>query len=423
MDGERVLFLVIRRIATRYLATAGLLANVGLASFFAFWFVNKIGDSDVYHAVRLQVLGTQDGVDVVPINPAGSGQVNPELRALPAGTWHKIHQHADEGFERQAHAGAAFDPVRGRLMVFGSDTHDQDWDNSVRFFDMAALRWSRAYPPDAPDTYRVNSDGVPVAGNREERPWAMHTFDSVEFDPLSDILVVASHPGHLNPNTPHSNAIDPELWREIEHHPTWGYHVESNLWRPIALKGISYFPYGATFDPFARELIGVKPDGYRALSLDSGIWRKLGKGSPRAWHNTAAFDSEHRIVLTFGTNWRDNSIWQFEVGGEKGRKMPTPGERPPGADSAPLVYHPGIKKVVALVERPDVGSLGITETWLYDTLKDSWEAVPSADLPFAIGMNYQMVYDPNHDIMVLVANAPRDPVSVWVLRLQQASER
>jgi hypothetical protein len=183
------------------------------------------------------------------------------------------------------------------------------------------------------------------------------------------------------------------------------------------LKGVSYFPYGLTFDPFARDLIGVKPGGYRAFSLDAGEWRDLGKGAPRAWHNTSAFDTDRNIVVTFGTNRRDDSVWQYRIGDKKDRKMPTPGQRPPGADSAPLVYHPGIKKVVALVERPNAEGLGVTETWLYDTKADSWKAAQSAELPFAIGMNYQMVYDPNHDLMVLVANARRDPVSVWVLRL------
>jgi hypothetical protein len=288
---------------------------------------------------------------------------------------------------------------------------------------MGALRWSRAYQPDSPETYRVNADGIPVAGLGDERPWAMHTFDAVEFDPLSDLLIVASHPDHLNPNKQHSKAIAPELWRQIRYHPTWGYHVERNEWRPLALKGVSYFPYGVTFDPFARELIGVKPGGYRAFSLDAGEWRKLAKGAPRAWHNACAFDSDRNIVVTFGTHWRGDSVWQYRIGDKKDRKMPTPGERPPGADSAPLVYHPGIKKVVALVERPDAEGLGITETWLYDTMADSWKAVRSAEIPFAIGMNYQMDYDPNHDLMVLVANAPRDPVAVWALRLQRGSER
>jgi hypothetical protein len=76
-----------------------------------------------------------------------------------------------------------------------------------------------------------------------------------------------------------------------------------------------------------------------------------------------------------------------------------------------------LKRVVALVERPASNGLGRTETWLYETGADAWERVDTATIPFAIGMNYQMVYDPNHELMVLVANTPCDPVAVWVLRL------
>ena len=98
--------------------------------------------------------------------------------------------------------------------------------------------------------------------------------------------------------------------------------------------------------------------------------------------------------------------------------MPTPGERPPGADSAPLVYHPGIRRVVALVETTNADGGGSTETWLYATAEDVWQRVPTANIPFAIGMNYDMVYDPNHELLVLVANYPKEPVAVWVLRLE-----
>lgn len=98
--------------------------------------------------------------------------------------------------------------------------------------------------------------------------------------------------------------------------------------------------------------------------------------------------------------------------------MPTPGLRPPGAESAPLVYHPGIKRVVALVERRASGGQSSTETWLYTTADDIWQRVQTATIPFAIGMNYDMVYDPNHELLVLVANYPKEPVAVWVLRLE-----
>ena len=95
--------------------------------------------------------------------------------------------------------------------------------------------------------------------------------------------------------------------------------------------------------------------------------------------------------------------------------MPTPGPRPPRGSSVPLVYHPQIRRVVALVANPATDA---TETWLYATAEDRWLRVESANLPFDIRKNYQMVYDPRHDLLWLIANRHRDPLAVWALRLQ-----
>jgi hypothetical protein len=280
---------------------------------------------------------------------------------------------------------------------------------------MGTLRWSSAYPPDTPESYRVNAAGIPVAGVKGERPWAMHAFDAVEFDPITDRLIIASHPGHLNPSQ--FAGVERSLWASIRQHPTWAYHVGENRWEPLVEKGRSLFPYGATFDSKRRDVIGVTSGGYWVLDIDEAEWRQVAKGTPRGWHNTAAFDIDRDVVVTFGLHTRSNDVWQYRLGDKQGRLMPTPGKRPPGADSAPLVYHPRIKKVVALVEKGRKGKIGATQTWLYSTDRDTWEQVVSATLPFQIGMNYQMVYDPNHELLVLVANYPKEPTAVWILRL------
>lgn len=406
-----------RRFISRYFIAAGLLANLLAAAFVVFWLWNKVGDSEMFRDLRRNVFGSLDGIEVTSIRPVPSGQINPTLRNLSAGSWTKIHQQPSDGpetFQRQAHGGAAFDPVRGRVMLFGSDTHRVNWDNTVRFFDMGSLRWSSAYPPDSPDTYRVNSDGIPVAGINGDRPWAMHTFDAVEFDPISDQLVIASHPAHLDPQK--SWGIDRSLWSQIKHHPTWAYSVDRNQWKPLVPDGVSFFPYGATFDLGRRRMIGVNPAGYWILDVESAKWEQVGKGTPKAWHNTAAFDADRDIVVSFGTHTRSDEVWQYRIGDKAGRRMPTQGLRPPGADSTPLVYHPPTKQVVALVEHGD-GSKTVTETWAYSTATDAWKRMDSAVIPFAVGMNYGMVYDPNHELLVLVANYPGEPVAVWALRL------
>lgn len=407
-----------RRLFSRYLVLVGVLANVLAAAFALHWFSGKVTGSELYREGRRLVSGSLDGVELTQVAAVAPGTINPGLRRLPAGTWIKIHQQGSgsgQSFVRQAHGGAAFDPIRGRVMLFGSDTHSRDWDNAVRFFDMGTLSWSRAYPEDDPASYRVNAEGIPVAGEGVERPWAMHTFDAVEFDPAADRLIVASHPKHMTPKK--KWGVDKTLWNRIRSHPTWFYYVAEDRWEPKQGKSVSFFPNGGTFDPHRRAFIGVNADGYWELAADSGKWRRLGRGAARAWHNSAAYDSDRDVVVSFGTNKRSNAVWQFRRGEKKGRKMPTPGLRPPGAESPPLVYHPGVQRVVALVKRRKKNAPGSTETWLYSTRDDAWSRLENATLPFDIGMNYDMVYDPRNELLVLVANMRDEPTAVWVLRL------
>jgi hypothetical protein len=256
----------------------------------------------------------------------------------------------------------------------------------------------------------VNADGLPVAGEAGEHPWAMHSFDAVEIDPLADRLIVASHPKHMGPGR--SWGFDASIWRQIRNHPTWVYHFAENRWEPLPGKAVSFFPYATTFDPARRAVIGVRPDGFFELSGEPSQWRRIARGAPQAWHVAAAYDTDLDTLVVFGTHDRSNAVWQYSRSWKAGKKMPTPGIRPPGADSAPLVYHPGIKRVVALVE-----SGGKTETWLYSTADDAWSRVEQADIPFRVGMNYHMVYDPGHGLLVLVANSKDEPPAVWVLRL------
>lgn len=72
--------------------------------------------------------------------------------------------------------------------------------------------------------------------------------------------------------------------------------------------------------------------------------------------------------------------------------------------------------VVLIDERLGDGST-VSGTWLYDAGADRWHRVAGAEIPFALGMNYNMQYDPNHDLIVLVANLQSEPTAVWALRL------
>ena len=119
--------------------------------------------------------------------------IDPRLLELAPNRWHKIHEQPQgDGlvFERQAHGASCFDAKRGRLILFGSNTHSLDRKNAPFFFDVAKRQWSQAYPEDAPATYRVTDEGIPVAGEKGNHPWATHTCGCVVLDSTRDKMVI-----------------------------------------------------------------------------------------------------------------------------------------------------------------------------------------------------------------------------------------
>lgn len=98
------------------------------------------------------------------------------------------------------------------LLIFGSDTHGENWDNSVHEFSPRARRWETHQTAAQPDTYRINADGVPIAGTEILMPWAMHTYDAIAYHPGLDALVVTSTTEHTK---------TPAKLPAIRQQPTW----------------------------------------------------------------------------------------------------------------------------------------------------------------------------------------------------------
>ena len=344
-------------------------------------------------------------------------QSGPHLMALAPGHWVKIHEQRigdDVVFVRQRHAGSAFDTKRGRLILFGSDTHGRDWSNAPLFFDVAKLRWTRFYPDDDVATYRVDSFGRPVAGRDGDHPWAMHTFGLVVYDSRQDALIVISHPAHLEPGRFTDTVA--HVWPRIRSQPVWSLDLASGRWTALDGPDVPFFAHAAVFDPYRGTVIGYRPGGIYEFSPTNGVWRKLAERGLLGWGSNAVFDTRHRALVVFGSHERRNDVVVFYPATGRHRRMPTPGPRPPRAAYAPMAYHTGIDRTVVLVGRGD--SAVVTDTWLYDLEADTWTRLAGAGLPFSVGMNYNLEYDPSRALLLLVANPPGQPTAVWALRLE-----
>lgn len=355
--------------------------------------------------------------------PAPEYALNPALLDLPVGRWVKIHEQGAADavtFIRQRHGGSAFDSRRGRLVLFGSDTHGKDWTNSPLVFDLARLEWRRLYPNDDPATYSVTAEGVPVAGIEGNHPWAMHTFGAVSYDPGADALIVASYPRHMAPGR-FTNALA-HLWPRVRHHPTWVLHLASGRWEALTGEAVHFFPFATVFESHRGVVIGYRSDGVYELSLASGRWRRAADAELRGWGNNVVYDSDQQVLVGFGGQKGANHVVVYDPIAWQHRAAPTPAPRPRGTSYMPMAYYAKIGRTVAIVDRPPEQESADrrqnrAETWLYDVPSDAWTRATGADLPFGLGMNFNLEYDPGHNILLLVADPPDEPVAIWALRL------
>ena len=335
------------------------------------------------------------------------------FESLPSGRWLKIHQQKPDDnihFARQAYAGSGFDQQRSRLMLFGSDTHSENLNNTIYSFDLNTIQWTKAYSPDSPETYKVNSDGIPVAGIKAGHPWAMRTFGALAYDTLRDELVVASAPDYKGSNKYGQPPVS--IWTSIKNHPTWVYNTLKNKWDRYKGKSIQFTPYAVTYDIDRGVVTGFLPNGIFDWDGLVNGWTKIGDRVYGQYHTNVVYDSVNHVFILYGGNALKNSVHVYVVGDKSSKEMLTIGLRPPAGQSIPLAFHKKLGKVVALI---DTG--GYAQTWLYDYASDQWQRVNGADFPYSIGMNYSMEYDIRYNVIVLVSSPKNGETAVWVIRL------
>jgi hypothetical protein len=348
-------------------------------------------------------------------DPASASEGAAELAALPPNQWVAFSR-ADVDWRRQGHGGAAYDSKRGTLLLFGSNTHGENWDNSVHEFDPATKRWTTHYAPAAPGTYRAGEGGLRIAGPDDHPlPWAMHTYDAVLYDPSLDALVVPAQ----DPHNPIAGKVP-----DATVNPTWVYDLETQEWRPLGegrQSRLAVFAGAAAYDSDRDTLVvyggnGSPVSGMFELGPDRKQWKQV--GSPQhEIHFNMEYDPHRKLLAVFG-DYADNkrTIWLF-------RPNPTPGrfgkweERDPGGDecprsqTSPVAYD--LKAHVFLIVPKGV-------TCVYDPDENAYTRLPGAKIPpleEPYNMNFNMVYDARHGVFLLVTGEWKAPPVVWALRL------
>lgn len=356
---------------------------------------------------------------------SGKG-LNPRLLNLPPNQWVKVRSDRRLGWHRQAHAGIAFDSKRGTILIFGSDTHNTNWDNSVHEFDPATEKWSTHYPEAPKETYRADAAGRAICGDTRLLPWAMHTFDNIVYDPHLDAIIVTALPGH--------NPIKKQV-KGAKIHPTWIYRLAGHQWEIFedqsGKRSPTFFAAASTYDSARNVIVAYKKGGVWELGPERKQWRRATKERHHEIHFNMAYDSRHDVLAVFG-NYRDtNEVWVYKPGkkaGEKGEweKRVPEGDECPQDQHFPVAFDEANGVFLLLPDnkvfvKDEKGKRkrvppASSSTFVYDYEKNKYIKIPGADLP-PQKMNYMMVYDSFHKVFLLVTGDWKKPLTVWALKL------
>ena len=345
-----------------------------------------------------------------------------ELRNLPANRWVMYHEERPGIWSRQGHAGMAFDSRRGSLLIFGSDTHGENWDNAVHEFRPSLKRWDTHYAATGPETYRADEAGRPVAGKDALLPWAMHTYDAVEYHPGLDALVVMSTTEH----TPAPAGVS-----GLTQQPTWIYDLSTRRWSAFPNRGKpapSFFGGASAYDSRRQALIAYRGAIWE-LDTTAGEWRRAASGHHQL-HHTMVYAPGRGAAFVFGDYNPTNTIWSYRPGasiGEAGswEKHQPGGDACPPYSTVPVAYDVAEDVFVLVVNTVESGATpnGKTSspsTYLYDPAADTYTKLPDANLA-PVGMNFMMAWDSRNRVVFLVTGDYHGVVTVWAMRPSKQS--
>lgn len=332
-----------------------------------------------------------------------------ELLNLPANQWVKYHH---DDWWKKGHAGLTYDSKRGSLLIFGSDTHGEDWDNTVHEFSPKQRKWIH-HGSDAPQkSYRVDAAGNPISGIEQIKPWAMHTFDGIEYAPDTDSILVVAEPQH--------NPIAKKI-SQSKTNPIWRYKLATKEWQAIkvdAKQKVNFFGAASAFDS-ARNTLMFCSHGLWSLSSDDYKVRKV-SSSPQCLHRTMAYDSWNNDLYLFGAYKPSNQVWKLQrdkLTDEpvKWLKISPTGDNCPPFTSTPVAFDQSNGVFILVVDNPGKGSDGAS-TYAYHPAKNKYFKLPKGSLP-KVGMNFMLIWDQIHKVFFLVTGNWKSGVTVWAMRL------
>jgi len=391
----------------------GLMVFIVAAPAIGVYFLYMTFNSDEYNLARHDSRTSSDD------------PLNVRLSYIKSNTWTKLSQLPSSSWRRQAHAGIAYDSKRGNILLFGSDTHNTNWDNEIHIFNPIKEQWTSHYKSSIKKNYQVDEQGYGVVqdGELEVRPWAMHTFGNIVYDPLLDALFVTAQPKH--------NPMNKKL-AKITGHPMWRYDLETQSWHKLihANPPAPELFAGATAYDAKRDVIMAYKSGIWELGPDRQLWQQASTEKHHQIHYNMEYDSKHHRMVVFGDYKNTNVVWSYTPGEQVGSQgqwqqhLPE-GDIPPEDQHFPVAFDSDNSMFLLVPDNNKFEQVDgervlfkgkSSSTFVFDLETNFYIKVPQADLP-ALDMNYMMVYDKIHKVFLLVTGDESASPAVWAFKL------
>ncbi len=353
----------------------------------------------------------------------GGGDASPfDWAAIPAGVWVDIPT-TGEAAPKVFHAGATIAPERSEVYFFGSDTHhptelEHGESNSLWRLNLETLRWSKDYEQDPKSSYRILPDSQTVTTSG--RPWAMHTFDCVEWDPSVGRIVVISHPVHTRFSPEKRFPMFGGEWFKSLKSSHWEYNPETKQWYRFNFDPPTLFARAMVLDPERNQLIATSGDSTWVFDRATSRWNRYGRGSVGGWHLSMVYDTYTGQALLLGRNTGSDTLYAWKPERRQWRTVQVKGRAMP-ANGAAIAYD--TKNNVMLYIANDNDNQynnpgGRSVTFIYHSADRRWERL-AIDSPELYGMNYLTQYDPVRNVFLHFEKSPAvtgERIRVWALR-------
>ena len=336
-----------------------------------------------------------------------------DWKHLPPNQWIQVTT-CNQSPPKVFHGASALASDKRTVFFFGADTHEKDYDNSVYRLNLTNLRWEKDYEADSLANYRVTPQGHPVTSTN--RPWAMHTFDGWDYDPVHNLLILVGTPKHAT--RPIQRLKDQGTFNHPIQPTTWHYDPETHTWALIATPTPNLFAGGLVWDLKRKQFIGH--DGLQTYHYtpQDQTWKTYASSSVPGYHLRLVYDTLTHSTLSLGNNTNSHELWSYTAPSRQWKKINV--SHPPlPANGAAMAYNSRHHVLVYVANHsptPYSNPSGKSVTFIYSH-KHGWVRLPIKSPPL-FGMNYLTQYDPVTDMILHFekAGTSHKHMALWVFR-------